>query len=220
MTNLVDTFFNRNLTEAEAQALDELLEKSPEDALRLGEKMRLEYLAMGLPEPMIPRNFGPPHLGFPFAKLILLAAACSTGILTWALWPKTLLKTTEPDMPVMKVVAPLAVSKPEAKLPPPPLQIPQRFLGSQSEGNRLSVVVELDKPAPVQVCILNPKNQKVRDLYQGVLPSGKWSVHWDGLLSDGSQAPAGNYNIQVKSGAAEMTKNVSVEMNRSTSSTP
>jgi hypothetical protein len=219
MTNLVDAFFSRNLTEAEAEGLDQLLEKSPEEALRLGEKMRLEYLAMGYPEPIMPKHFGPPHLGFPFAKLILMAAACSTGILTWSLWPKPTVKISEPALPVMKAVAP-AVSKSLSPLPPPPLQIPQRLLGSSDEGNRLSVVVELDQKAPVQVCILDPQNQPIRNLYQGVLPSGKWSVRWDGLLSDGSRAPSGNYRIQVKSGSTEMTKNVSIEKGSSASSTP
>jgi len=71
--------------------------------------------------------------------------------------------------------------------------------------------VELDKPAPVQICVLGQKDQKVRDLYQGVLPSGKWSVHWDGLLTNGVQAPAGNYMIHIQSGETEMSKNVSIE---------
>jgi hypothetical protein len=220
MTNLVDTFFTRNLTEAEAEALDQLLEKSPGEALRMGERMRVEYLALGLPEPVMPRRFYPPHPGLSLGKLFLLAAVCSTGILTWVFWPKPVLKMTEPALPAIKAVAPLAVAKPQAKLPPPPLQIPQRLMGTSDEGNRLSVVVELDKPAPVEVNILNTQDQVVRALYQGVLPSGKWSIRWDGLLSDGTRAPAGEYHIQVQSGTTQMSKAVSIEKDRLTSPAP
>src|SRR5581483_9435612 len=132
------------------------------------------------------------------------------GILAWSLWSKPEVKISNPMPPVEKAVIPSALPRHQVELPPPPVQAPQRLNGS-AEGNRLSVVVELEKPAPVEVCILDPKDQRVRTLYQGSLPSGKWSIHWDGLLSDGSQAPTGNYRIRVKSGTAEMSKNVSIE---------
>jgi hypothetical protein len=211
MTNLVDTFFTRNLTEVEAEALDDLLSNSPEEALRMGEKMRLEYLAMGYPEPVMPKHLGLPHPGLSFGKLFLLAAACSTGILAWVLWPKAVVKTIQTALPAPQLSIPAALPRPKASLPPPPLEIPQRLTGTSDVGNRLSVVVELDKPAPILVSIFDPKDQKIRDLYQGVLPTGKWSIRWDGLLSNGSQAPAGDYRILVKSGTNEMSKNVSIE---------
>ncbi len=211
MTNLVNEFFSRNLTEAEAQSLEDLLGNSSEEALRFGEKMKQEYLAMGLPVPMIPKNFGLPHPALSLTKLALLATTFSAGILAWSLWPKAVLETAQTATPLEKVVIPATLSRPKVILPPPPLQVPQRLTGSTAEGNRLSVVVELDKPAPVEVCILDPKEQTVRTLYQGSLAPGKWSIRWDGLLSDGSQAPTGDYRIRVKSGATEMSKNVSIE---------
>ena len=211
MTNLVNEFFNRNLTEAEGQNLEELLGKSPEEALRFGEKMKQEYLSMGLPVPTIPKNFGLPHPALSLTKLALLAATFSGGLLAWSLWPKTTLETSQTAVPLEKVVIPATLSRPKVSLPPPPIDIPQRLTASMAEGNRLSVVVELDKPAPVEVCILDPKEQTVRTLYQGSLAPGKWSIRWDGLLSDGSQAPTGDYRIRVKSGITEMSKNVSIE---------
>lgn len=214
MTNLVNEFFNRNLTEAEAQSLEELLGNSPEEAIRFGEKMKQEYLAMGLPIPTIPKDFGLSHQVLSLTKLALLATTLSPVILVWSLWPKKVLEisqTTTSSAPMEKVVVPAALSRPKTILPPPPLLVPQRLTGSSSEGTRLSVVVELDKPAPVAVCILDPKEQTVRTLYQGNLSPGKWSIHWDGLLSNGSQAPTGDYRIWVKSGTTEMSKNVSIE---------
>jgi hypothetical protein len=219
MTNLVDQFFQRNLSEAEAQSLEELLGRSPEDALRLGEKMKQEYLAMGLPLPTLPKHFGPslPGTGLPLLKSALLAAVLAgAGAFTWWFWSKPALQATVPLASVEKQALPETLprevlARPQDKLPPPPLEIPQRLTGSGVEGNRLSVVVELESPAPVEVRILDPKDQPVRTLYQGNLEAGKWAIHWDGFLADGSKAPGGDYRIQVKSGSTEMSKNVSIE---------
>ena len=211
MTNPVDEFFKRDLNEAEAQGLDELLEKSPEDALRFGQNLEQHYLSLGLTVPTIPSHFGPalPKAGWGLLKSLFAAAALAgTGILAWSLWPKPL--STAP-LSAPKTSLPQTLSRPKAKLPSPPVEIPQRLTGTSQEGNRLSVVVELDHAAPVQVAIFDPGNRKVRDLYQGSLQPGKWSLHWDGLLTDGSRAPAGNYRIEVKSGTAEMSKNVAIE---------
>jgi hypothetical protein len=219
MTNLVDEFFQRDLTEAEAQSLEELLGKSPEDALRLGEKMKQEYLTMGLPLPALPKHlaYPLPGTGLPLLKAAFLAAALvGAGTLAWRFWPSPALQTTLPLASVEKPAVPPALSqeiihRPEAKLPPPPLEIPERLTGSSAEGNRLSVVVELDNPAPVEVRIFDPKDQPVRTLYAGNLEAGKWAIHWDGLLSNGSRAPGGDYRIQVNSGSNEMSKKVSIE---------
>ncbi|HEY5039854.1 MAG TPA: hypothetical protein VIJ93_12350, partial [bacterium] len=58
MINLVDEFFKRNLTEPEAQGLDELLEKSPEEAMKFGDNLRREFLAAGLSVPPCPDSIG------------------------------------------------------------------------------------------------------------------------------------------------------------------
>lgn len=214
MTNLVEEFFKRDLTEAEAQGLDELLEKSPEDALRFGQNLEQQYLSLGLTVPTIPSHFGPalPKAGWGLLKSLLAAATLTgAGLLAWTYWPKptAIVPTTLP-----KPSLTTALSRPKAQLPPPPVELPQRLTSASQEGNRLSVVVELDHAAPVQVRIFNPQNREVRDLYQGSLQPGKWSIHWDGLLGDGSRAPAGSYRIEVESGASEMSKNVAVESGR------
>jgi hypothetical protein len=216
MINLVDEFFKRNLTEAEAQSLEELLEKSPEASSRFGEILHQEYLSLGLPEPKIPKNFHSPVSISPMSWLgpvLGLSALVGVGLvsLTWRTksHPELKVPAMTAILPQQPIVA--EVSKKPEVLPPPPIEVPQRLGDDSVEGNRLSVMVELDKPAPVQICVLGPKDQKVRDLYQGVLPSGKWSVHWDGLLTNGVQAPAGNYMIHIQSGETEMSKNVSIE---------
>jgi len=210
MTNLAEEFFKRDLTEDEAQRLEELLENSPEDAQRFGQGLEQQYLSLGLAVPTIPGHFGPalPKAGWGLLKSLVAAALTGAGLLTWAYWPKP---AAVLSVPTPKSILPQTLSRPKAQLPPPPIEMPQRLTGAGQEGNRLSVVVELDHPAPVQVRIFDPANREVRDLYQGNLQAGKWSIHWDGLLTDGSRAPAGNYRIQVQSGTAEMSKDVSIE---------
>jgi flagellar hook assembly protein FlgD len=103
------------------------------------------------------------------------------------------------------------VSKNTGALPPPPIQLPQKWGADSVEGNRLSVVVELEKLAQVQVRVLNPQDQALRVLFDGPLSPGKWSIQWDGRLADGTQAESGKYLIQVKAGSQVMSKSVSVE---------
>jgi len=216
MINLAEEFFKRNLTETESQSLEELLEKSPEASSRFGEMLHLEYLSLGLSEPKIPQNFRSPISVSPTSWLgSILGFSTLVGLVLVSLawWMRPHSELTAPTLSVSLPQKPMAaeVSQNSAVLAPPPIEVPQRLGDNSIEGNRLSVVVELDKPAPVQICIFDPKDQKIRDLYHGVLPSGKWSVHWDGLLSNGVQAPVGNYRIQVQSGTTEMSKNVSIE---------
>jgi len=211
MTNLAEEFFKRDLTEAEAQELEELLENSPEDALRFGQGLERQYLSLGLTVPVIPSHFGPaiPKAGWGLLKTLLAVVTLTgAGLLTWTYWPNP---KAVISVPAPKPILPQALSRPKAQLPPPPIELPQRLTGTSQEGNRLSVVVELDHAAPVQVRIFDPLNHEVRDLYQGSLQPGKWAIHWDGLLTDGSKAPAGSYRIEVQSGTAEMSKNVSIE---------
>ena len=206
MNRLVEEFFKRDLTEGESQALEELLEKSSGDALGFGEKLRGEYLALGLPDPqtLSPSASSVPH-SLTWIKAVLLTAVfAGLGTTAWWFWSKPAVVSLAPFM------IPQTVSRPKVKLLPPPITIPERLV-STAEGNRLSVVVELENSSSVQVSILDPHNQTIRALFTGSLKPGKWSLHWDGLLDNGSKAPAGNYRIQVKSGSTEMSKTVSIE---------
>lgn len=215
MSNLLtEEFFKRDLTEAEAEAMDHLLENSTEDALRFGENLKAEYLALGLAVPEIPKHWGLPHpaaSGLSLVKAALTALLLAgAGALAWHYGGPAASMKTETAIPVLPAPAP-AMVRHEAPLPPPPIEIPQRLEGASEEGGRLSVVVEMDKAAPVKVTILNGQDQPVRALYNGVLSAGKWSLHWDGLTADGSKAAPGGYRIKVESGSSRMSKTVSIE---------
>jgi hypothetical protein len=206
MTNLVEEFFKRDLSETEAQALEDLLETSSGDAMRFGAKLRGEYLSLGLPDPQTPSpSMATASHSLTWVKAFLLTAAfAGLAATAWRFSSKPAI------VPIPHAVALPIITRHREALPPPPVAIPER-LTSTAEGNRLSVVVELGKAAPVKVSILGPNHQTVRALYDGNLQPGKWSLHWDGLLDDGSKAPAGDYHIQVRSGSSEMSKTVSIE---------
>ncbi len=180
------------------------MEKSGPDALRFGEKLRGEYLALGLPDPQAPSLSTVSHTLTWVKAALFTAALAGLGTATWWFWPKPAVLSLAP------AVVPQTLSRHREKLLPPPVMIPER-LASTAEGNRLSVVVELEKSSSVRVSILDPHNQMVRALFTGSLKPGKWSLHWDGLLDNGSKAPAGDYRIQVKSGSTEMSKTVRIE---------
>jgi hypothetical protein len=216
MINLVDEFFKRNLTEAEAQNLEELLEKSPEASSRFGEMLRQEYLSLGLPEPKIPKNFHSPISIPPTAWLgpvlgFLALVGVAVVSLAWWMRPHSELAvlTLTASLPQKPIAA--EVSQNPGILPPPPIQLPQKLGADSVEGNRLSVVVELEKIAQVQVRVMNPQEQSLRVLFEGPLSPGKWAIQWDGRLADGTQAESGKYLIQVKAGSQVMSKSVSVE---------
>jgi FlgD Ig-like domain len=215
---LVETFFKRNLTEAEAEALEGLLERSPESALEFGENLKREYLGLGLTVPEIPRNWGwPAAHGLSLVKTLLVVAGLgAAGLAARHYWPRTIPaiapRAVAPARALPRVhAAPPPRVHPKAPLPPPPVEISGKPEGDGGVGNRLSVVVEMEKTSPVDVRILDDLGRNVRSLYQGTLQAGQWSLHWDGLLADGSKAPPGNYRIQVESGATRMSKNITIE---------
>ncbi len=216
MINLVDEFFKRNLTEAEAQNLEELLEKSPEASSRFGDMLRQEYVSLGLPEPKIPKNFRLPVSISPTSWLgpvLGFSALVGVALVSLAWWAKSHSELKVPVMTAALPQQPIAaeISKKSEVLPPPPIEIPQKLGADSAEGNRLSVVVELEKIAQVQVRVLNPQEQSLRVLFEGPLSPGKWAIQWDGRLADGTRAESGKYLIQVKAGSQVMSKSVSVE---------
>ncbi len=71
------------------------------------------------------------------------------------------------------------------------------------ETEPLVAAVDLDQPAKqVVVNITDASGQLVKRLDFGLQPAGLMDVRWDGLLDDGSRAPAGAYRI-----AAEVHQN-------------
>ncbi len=54
MADLIQEFFERELSEAEANSLGNLLQESPDSALRFESLLEKHYLQTGLPSPQLP----------------------------------------------------------------------------------------------------------------------------------------------------------------------
>lgn len=223
MTDLVAEFFTRDLTEAEQEALSDLLERSPDAALNYERLVEQNYLATGLPQPTLPKGLNSlpkPGMGGltglgGSAKLLLLIAA-AVGIALWNVLPRTGAENpsshTKPAVPQGLMNDQPAPMKKQAPLQPSQAQAPR-------EGEELSVVIDAPKKSLVTVRILNSTGKEVRALYTGFVEAGRWNIQWDGLLENGSAADAGNYRIDVQAGAVHQSKDIRIKLRPSSLST-
>lgn len=214
MADLVQEFFQRDLSEAEHEALSRLLDQSPDAALNYQSLLEQNYLATGLPQPTLPKGLQSlPHIGGgslsgsgTFLKLFLVGLA-ATGMAVWKFWPQS------------KAIVPGAVQKLSSKpvLPSvihrvkPSMPLPVTA-GPAQEGQELSVVVNTPQKSLVTVRILDSKGQEIRALYTGFVGTGHWAFQWDGLLQNGEAAGAGDYKIDVQSGAAHQSKDIQIKL--------
>lgn len=208
MTDLVQEFFQRDLTEAEHEALSGLLAGSPEAAERYEGLLKENYLATGLPQPVLPKGLHHlPHAGGGLAPLALtLAGLAVVGVLAWKFWPQP---QPMPAVTKAPVEAPQPVMKQVLKKP---AAVEPLAAGPGQEGQELSVIVNAPQRSLVTVRILDAQGKEVRALYTGFVEPGKWAFQWDGLLRDGRAADAGDYRIDVQSGAAHLTKEVKIRI--------
>jgi len=87
MADLIEKFFQEDLTGAEEKALGEELLSSEETALRLGEKAEAAYKSLGLPEPIWPGS-GPsiPYATKPFSRFWMWFCVLLAGMIGVSAW--------------------------------------------------------------------------------------------------------------------------------------
>jgi hypothetical protein len=211
MSDLIRTFFERDLSAEESLELGRLLENSDQEASRFARIGEEAYLATGLPAHHWPGGIHWPSGGGLAGKgssylALGLTALSLVGLATWWFWPKSPV-TTPDSIPVQLPPAqsPAAKSLSSAVVPREVMPLaPVPGL----EGSKLNVVVDAPHESLVTVRVLDAQGTEARFLYTGFLKPGHWSFTWDGLLSDGKAAPAGKYTIQVVSDRGTMAKNV------------
>ncbi len=220
MADLIEQFFTRDLNEAEQEALSNLLQESPEAALKYERLLEQNYLATGLPLPTLPKGLQAlPKTGGSLAgkglilKILAVALAAVTAGVVWRFWPKS--------VGIPEAVQPPAQQAPEKPSisgmihkPLAPV-LPQAAEPSQ-EGQELSVLVNTAQKSLVTVRILDSGDREVRTLYTGFVDPGHWSFQWDGLLENGQPAGAGDYRIDVQSGATHLTKDIQIKLQPAT----
>jgi hypothetical protein len=208
MNELIEKFFQKDITEAEADKLEKLLLNSPECADQFNEMARAAYALTGLPahqwhgKPLHLPHTGGLGIGL---KILLFVTVALVGTAFWYFKP-----AKQSEIKVTTVAPTLPVA-PSAKT----LSVSRRLAGgtpSEIEADQLSVLVETTLTSLVTVQILDAKGNEVRTLFAGVLDPGQKSFQWDGLLKDGRAAPNGDYSIQVQKGSTYLLKKVRLEI--------
>jgi hypothetical protein len=222
MADLIQEFFERELSETEADSMGKLLGESPDEALRFEGLLEKHYLATGLPFPELPPSlqslpFKPSGWGGVGAwKFLAVLAAAGVAFVAWKYWPSPSVSLPAVAIPapaaIPQVPAPAIANPRPAQAVIPPMIEPQPA-GPMAEGKELSVVIGTQEKTLVTVRILGQGGKEIRDLYTGFVQPGHWSFKWDGELSDGNPAPAGNYQIDVQSGASHQTKDIRIKPN-------
>lgn len=217
MADLIQEFFTRDLNEAEQEALSKLLSESPEAALSYEGSLERNYLALGLPQPVLPPGLQyPRHIGSGAASgngwlSLALAGSALLGLALWKFWPQAPASLPAPQAVAQRASAavPKVVMK-HALQPPAP--IAPQAVGPSQEGQELSVIVEAPHQSLVTVRILDGTGKEVRALYTGFVQPGKWAFQWDGLLGNGEPAQAGSYRIDVLSGETHLSKDIRIKL--------
>jgi hypothetical protein len=212
MADLIQAFFDRDLTEVESSQLEKLLRDSTDQAGRFAELSEKAYLATGLPPHVWPgKPITIPHIGGMGWGLKLFLALCAVGLGTVLYLVKT---PPPPSLPVQQTapalppVRSLPVAKPKFVMPKKMLAQP---VSPQWVADELSVVVETEKSSLVTVLIKDTSGREIRDLYAGVLDPGHWAFRWDGQGKDGKPVAPGDYQIQVQNGSNVLTKKIRIE---------
>jgi hypothetical protein len=214
MVDLIQAFFERELSESEADLLGKLLQESPDSALRFEGLLETHYLATGLPSPELPlslQKFTPVagKLGALGWGALAVAIATGVGLLAWKLWPVSEIGqpvAARSLVPVSRISAPKAIKKSILS------SVHSEPTGPSAVGEELSVVVDTREKSLVTVRVLNAAGQEVRHLFTGFVEPGQRSFQWDGNLSAGEPAPPGSYRIDVQTGDSHQTKNIRLNL--------
>ncbi|HUO58779.1 MAG TPA: FlgD immunoglobulin-like domain containing protein [bacterium] len=239
MADLVEKFYEMDLSPSEEEALDQLLASSPEAADRFAKKAAEAYSRYGLPDlgpDAVPgRNYGwRLRVG-----LLAFVLVLSAGYGWWhhshmgvaALAPENPAPVSKgaKSLPSKSYSSSMAVDKSggvglgapskaglgaeTSSTSPAGPETSKAVQGPAPAGkaSRLRINVEIGQEGPVTVEIVNAQGIPVKNLYTGSLPAGNYSFSWDGKLEDGSKAQPGEYRIETHSGTTVQTQEFSIE---------
>ena len=214
MSDLIDKFFQADLTEAEENLLSERLLGSEGDADRFAALAEAKYRSYGLPEPVLR---GGPGGGLlkqgGKALLLLLGGGALLGIACWVLC-QSMDGSSEPVYKYPEVsekLQPVAETVPSVPLrkslrSSSPAPAPEKEAPETGKG--LQIQFKMPSAGRASVRVLGKDEREVRRLFDGPMTAGSWSVTWDGLLADGRPADSGIYHVEVTTNGASQTREV------------
>lgn len=212
---LATAFFERDLTPAEADALEASLESSPEAAEALLAAAEASYRATGLPEPRWAQR-RPARLG----RGWMLAALLLGGGALFALKASRTsarvfdVAEAEGDMPVVEAVRADARALDQAPAETAPLgsAAPAAAAAQDAtrQGSRLGVVLRLKEAQSLKVQVYDAQERPVRLIFEGRAQAGERRYEWDGLDGQGKRLPAGDYQVRVSGPGIALTRPLSL----------
>ena len=216
MTQLLEDYFKRDLSEVEEEQLAQWLAASPEGPPRMIKLMEEHYLGLGVssiepewPEGPLP-NFFPKsghRLPWYLALVFLGLFLAWSGYSGWRWFSKTPVPVSQvPALDSGNPSKTVSATKPKEKYVEG--QTTAKPMGKSYE--ELSVVVANPHPGLVTVRVLDGQNREIRLLYAGILPVGQRTFTWDGKVSDGRLVSPGGYYLEVTSGVKVMRQEVHV----------
>jgi len=208
MTDLIEQFFKRDLTEAEENTLAESLRSDDGSAEKFGKSLDEAYTRTGLPDPGGSGPEGP--AGNPTGVGPWILGGVGIAILACMGWVafQMVHRCPVPVAQVEPVGAPEAVEAPKPAYHPKTAQAPEPV---KQAFKLVKVVVNQASEGPVSVIVVGPQGQLVQNLYQGDLKSGKWSFGWDGRRLDGSAVSAGTYSVEIHTALGLQSREVVVK---------
>jgi hypothetical protein len=214
MSDLIEKFFQADLTEAEENLLSERLLGQEGDADRFAVMAEAKYRSYGLPEPVLGGGQGNGFLKQGAkALLLLLGGAALLGAACWVLC-RSMDCPAEPvykSPSVEEALVPRteeAPSAPSRKVAKKTLAAPIPDRDSPATGKGLQIQFTMAEAGRASVRVLGKDEREVRRLFEGPMAAGSWSVTWDGLLADGQPAASGIYHVEVTTNGATKTREV------------
>lgn len=211
---LATALFERDLTPAEADALEASLESSPEAAEALLAAAEASYRATGLPEPRWSAR-RPARLG----KGWMIAALLLGGGALFALKASRTsarvfdVSEAEGEMPVVQAVQVDVRALDEAPLEAVTVDAAPEAAPSEDsarQGSRLGVVLRLKEAQSLKVQVYDAQDKPVRLIFEGRAQAGERRYEWDGLDGRGKRLPAGDYQVRVSGPGIALTRPLSL----------
>ncbi|HXC63177.1 MAG TPA: FlgD immunoglobulin-like domain containing protein [bacterium] len=210
---LVQAFFERDLSADEAGRLEALLQSDPAAAEAMLAQAQAQYRACGLPEPSWESR---PRRGLPRGLFwcggLLMAAGLAAAFLSDERTPCVPVAVWASGSPDREVALPAPAAGPRpapAAVPPRPAAPPAAKASRQ--GRSLEVRLNLDGSGPVQVTVLDAGGRVRRDLFVGTLSSGEHALPWNGLDDAGRPVAPGEYQVVVASQGRRMVQSLRIK---------
>jgi hypothetical protein len=232
--DLIQAYFQRDLSEAEEDALSRRLKSSPEDAMRLLALAERAYAESGLPEPRLKEKGAGGFLKFLGA--LALAALAGLGWLRLSSGsgqaPEAPRSLELPSQGSFRTIVPRpaheqpkAHPKPLSQKPKAAVQAPAsaqaswpkvfepavQILVDPSDASKMLVRVILGAAAPLKVRVLDSEGQELQVLQNGSMPQGRWDFNWEGPRNASALPAKESYIIEVRSGRFSVRRAVSLE---------